>query len=87
MAWVYEVYVRGLVSDEALLELSSDFGGVTVTQEPASTVLTGSVPDQAALVGLLMRLHGLGIEVRELRRAVDEPSYSAGEARGSRRPG
>ncbi|MGW5240307.1 hypothetical protein ACWEOW_15360 [Monashia sp. NPDC004114] len=77
MAWVYEVHVLGLVTDEALLQLRSDFDGVTASTEPANTVLTGSVPDQAALVGLLERLHGLGIEVRELRRAVDESAELA----------
>ncbi|GAB3057048.1 hypothetical protein GCM10027053_18280 [Intrasporangium mesophilum] len=77
MAWVYEVHVLGLVTDEALLQLRSDFDGVTATTEPANTVLTGSVPDQAALVGLLERLHALGIEVRELRRAVDESAELA----------
>jgi hypothetical protein len=35
-------------------------------------VLTGTVPDQAALLGILARLRSLGLEVREVRRRVDE---------------
>ncbi len=77
MAWVYEVHVLGLVTDEAMRQLCSDFDGVTASTEPATTILTGSVPDQAALVGLLERLHALGIEVRELRRAADESAELA----------
>ena len=32
------------------------------------TVLTGTVPDQAALQGLLIRLEELGLELLEVRR-------------------
>ena len=37
---------------------------------PAETVLTGVVPDQAALLGLLGWLQSLGLEVTEVRRVA-----------------
>jgi hypothetical protein len=60
----YHVRVAGPIPDELLGEL----GHLTVTVEPAQTVLSGSLPDQSALFGLLNRLHGLGLRLIEVRR-------------------
>jgi hypothetical protein len=65
---VYELFVVGPVTEEHLTTLRSRFGDVLTAAEPAGSVLTGAVADQAALVGMLEHLHGLGLEVRELRR-------------------
>jgi hypothetical protein len=68
----FEVHVRGAVPPEALHDL--DY--LTVREVPAQTVLSGVVPDQAALLGLLGWLQSLGLEVTEVRRvteAEDEP--------------
>jgi len=35
--------------------------------ETVETVLRGSLPDQAALIGMINRLQGLGVELREVR--------------------
>lgn len=59
----YLIRVSGTVPAELLLELAS----VTVTVEPPETVLSGSVPDQSALFGLIARIHGLGLRLIEVR--------------------
>jgi hypothetical protein len=80
--WVYEVHVVGQVTDESLLRLSAERGSVVTAIEPAATVITGTVPDQAAVVGLLDHLHALGLEVRELRRIFDGDDKPLGQASG-----
>lgn len=65
----FEVHVRGELTQEVLDELEF----MTAKQVPAETVLTGVVPDQPALVGLLNRLQGLGLELVEVRRLDQQP--------------
>ncbi len=81
-SWVYEVHVVGEVPDECLMRLSDERGSVVTTIEPAATVITGTVPDQAAIVGLLDQLHALGLEVRELRRIFEGDDKPLGQASG-----
>jgi len=64
VAKAFEVHVRGELPPETLDELEY----LTATVVPAQTVLTGLVPDQAALLGLLGWLQSLGLEVTEVRR-------------------
>jgi hypothetical protein len=45
-----------------------EFENLTAQVEPARTVLRGVVPDRLALQAILERLHGLGLELTELRR-------------------
>jgi hypothetical protein len=63
----YEIHVRGQVPLDVLDELEH----LTVVDEPAVTVLTGVLPDQSALFGVLARLQDLGLELIELRRLGD----------------
>ena len=58
-----EIRVLGAVPAELLEELD----GVQVVAESVETVLQGSLPDQAALIGMLNRLQGLGVDLREVR--------------------
>ena len=60
----YEFRISGIVGEDVL----RDCGGVTITTTDASTVLSGSVSDQAALLGLLERLRALGLNVIEIHR-------------------
>ena len=62
-----EIHVRGQVPLDVLEELEH----LTVVDEPAVTVLTGVLPDQSALFGVLARLQDLGLELIELRRLGD----------------
>jgi hypothetical protein len=63
----YEIRVRGQISPDELVE----FENVTAVVEPAETVLRGRVTDQAALQGILQRLHGLGLDLIEVHRFPD----------------
>jgi|tagenome__1003787_1003787.scaffolds.fasta_scaffold20617439_1 hypothetical protein len=65
----YQVRVSGVIPAELLSELDN----LTVSVEPPETVLHGSLPDQAAVIGLISRIHGLGLRLIEVRRlAPDE---------------
>ena len=64
----YEIRVAGHLEDTA----SEWFGAVSIAnQENGDALLTGSIPDQAALMGVLLRLNELGLtilSVKALRR-------------------
>jgi hypothetical protein len=60
----YEIRVSGQIPVDQFIE----FENVTAVVEPAETVLRSQVVDQAALHGILQRLHGLGLELLELHR-------------------
>jgi hypothetical protein len=75
--WAYDVQVGGTVSDDVLEQLRLEFAQVTVTLQPPRSVISGIIPDQAALVGVLARLQDLGLSVCEIRRVV-EPRWKAG---------
>ena len=59
----FEIRVAGAVPAGLLNEL----GNVRVLTQSVKTVLRGAVPDQAALMGVINRLQGLGIELCGLR--------------------
>jgi hypothetical protein len=60
----FEIRIKGKVSEAVL----SAFEGLHYSVAPIETVLTGPVPDQAALHGLLDRIQELGLELIEVRR-------------------
>jgi hypothetical protein len=62
----YEIRVSGAVPDDAVAE----FGDVHVLTTDVTTVLSGDLADQAALLGLLARLRALGLNVVEVRRVL-----------------
>ena len=62
-ARTFEIRVLGEIAGADLLELPD----LDATREPAQTVLRGCIPDQAALHGVLQRLHSLGLELVEVR--------------------
>jgi hypothetical protein len=61
----YEIRVRGLLSDRLL----SAFPEMHARIRDHETVLTGELPDQSALHGVLGRIEALGLELLEVRRA------------------
>lgn len=58
-----EIRVVGAIPPGVLDEVQ----GVQVVAESVETVLQGSLVDQAALIGMINRLQGLGVELREVR--------------------
>jgi hypothetical protein len=65
----YEIRVSGTLPDDAV----ADFGDVQIVTTDVTTVLSGEVVDQAALLGLLARLRALGLNVVEVRRMLRPP--------------
>lgn len=59
----FEIWVAGTVPADVLEELRD----VRVVSQSVETILQGPVLDQAALVGIINRLQGLGIELRAVR--------------------
>jgi hypothetical protein len=61
----YEIRIEGHVGDIR----ARTFGGMRVEPHPnGETVISGPIPDQAALFGLLIRIRDLGIPLISLNR-------------------
>jgi hypothetical protein len=60
----YELRIKGRLG-EALL---GTFAGFDAEVEPVETVLRGDIEDQAALHGVLDRIHEAGLEIVEVRK-------------------
>jgi len=61
----YEIHVRGLLSEMLL----TAFPGLQATRGDRETVLTGTLPDQAALFGVLVQIETLGLELLDVHSA------------------
>src|SRR5215831_8958189 len=68
----YEIRVRGPVGPTVI----QAFPGLTATRSGQDTVLTGSLPDQSALYGVIHQLEALGLQLLEIRRppTADPPT-------------
>jgi hypothetical protein len=65
---IYQIRVEGVLGSE----WSDWFGGVTVVpQANGETLLVGPIVDQAALHGLLNKIHDLGLSLLSVRRERD----------------
>jgi hypothetical protein len=60
----YEIRVRGVLSETLL----AAFPGLQGEALDGETLLTGALPDQAALHGVLAQVEALGLELLEVRR-------------------
>ena len=69
----YEIWVRGHLGET----MRSAFPALRAQLRGEDTVLTGALPDQAALYGVLAEIEALGLELLEVRRLLardeDEP--------------
>jgi len=60
----YEIHVRGPIGPTIM----QAFPTLTATQSGHDTLLTGSLPDQSALYGVINQLETLGLQLLEIRR-------------------
>jgi hypothetical protein len=60
----YQISVRGHLGETML----SAFPGLRAQCSGQGTVLTGALPDQAALYGVIAEIEALGLELLEVRR-------------------
>ena len=60
---LWEIHVRGVLPASLLGELD----GLDASVEPATTVLSGRLQDEAALYGVLDRLQSFGLNLIEVR--------------------
>ena len=61
---VYEIRVRGVIGETLL----AAFPGLRARAHEGETVLSGALPDQAALYGVIGQIEALGLELIEVRR-------------------
>ena len=73
----YEIRVRGQLSQTLL----GGFPGLRGEIQGAETVLIGTLPDRAALHGLLAQIEAFCLELIELRTCGGDPA--SGPARGA----
>jgi hypothetical protein len=72
--WEYQVRVEGRIGQrwlawfDGLVINAADEDAGQASGSPAITTLTGIMPDQAALAGLLQKLYTLGLPLVEVRR-------------------
>jgi hypothetical protein len=69
----YAISVRGVLSDTLLVA----FPELHPHTDRGDTVLTGALPDQAALHGILARIEALGLELLEVRRRPRQATSAA----------
>ena len=68
---VYEIHIQGKLS----ANWSDWLDGLTIqAQSDNETVLSGILPDQAALLGVLGRIHALNLKINLVRRESDHES-------------
>jgi hypothetical protein len=68
----YEIRVRGPLGPTVM----QAFPSLTATQDGQDTLLTGLLPDQSALYGVIHQLEALGLQLLEIRRlpTADPPT-------------
>jgi hypothetical protein len=64
----YEIRIEEILEER----WSEWFGGLTLERDGDETVLSGTLADQAALHGVLERVHDLGLSVIAVRRLSPE---------------
>ena len=75
----YEIRIGGLLGEILL----GAFPGLHAETEGSETVLTGALPDQAALYGVLAVVEALGLELLELRKLAEDPESAGPDGSGA----
>jgi hypothetical protein len=74
------MYVEIRIKGNLKPDWSDWLGGLIVSTEASgATVLKGKIPDQAALLGLLNRIHGLNLQLLSFSQSDNAPSASVDE--------
>jgi hypothetical protein len=60
----YEIRVEGTLDER----WSTWFDGLRITSRSGTTTLVGSIVDQAALIGVMVKIHDLGLRLVSVRR-------------------
>ena len=69
---IYQIRIEGHTS----LDWSASFDEVTIQHtQDGQTILTGTLPDQTALHGVLMRIRDMGLSLVEIKR-IENPQES-----------
>ena len=71
----YEIRVRGPIGPTIM----QAFPALTATRSDHDTLLTGSLPDQSALYGVINQLETLGLQLLEIRRPQFSGAATTGE--------
>jgi hypothetical protein len=72
--FVYEIHVQGYLSEQWF----AWFDGLALQHEPnGETKLTGLLPDQAALFGVLAKIHSLNLVLVSVARLPSNPQRHA----------
>lgn len=69
----YEIRVRGPIGPTIM----QAFPTLTATRSGHDTLLTGAIPDQSALYGVIHQLEALGLQLLEIRRLPNDPGRPA----------
>ena len=72
----YEIRVRGPIGP-TMMEAFPTLAAIRSGQD---TLLTGSLPDQSALYGVIHQLEALGLQLQEIRRLPTGESLTSGES-------
>ena len=71
-----EIHIKGRIKKQ----WSEWFGGLTISESGLDeTILTGLVPDQAALYGIISRLRDLGLELASVNSQKVKENRHAGK--------
>ena len=77
----YEIRVRGPIGPT----LMQAFPTLAASRNGEDTLLTGSLPDQSALYGVIHQLEALGLQLLEIRRLPSgDPERAAGRESSER---
>lgn len=72
----YQIRLKGHFSPE----LAAWFDDLAVTNTPeGQAVLSGYAPDQAALYGILLKIHHLGITLLSVNRMASPAEHASGD--------
>jgi hypothetical protein len=77
----HEIRVRGPIGPTMM----QAFPTLAAARSGQDTLLTGSLPDQAALYGVIHQLEALGLQLLEIRRLPESSERCDADSSGQRR--